>query len=92
MRLLSFVMALGIAALVACGPSGAAPAAPAKPTAATAPSPGAPAATSAPAASAPAAKPELAPLTFEIGLPTNTAFTWPFFVIRDGPIGDQEGL
>jgi len=88
MRLLCLGVVL--AALVGCGPSGAAPAAPAKPAAGAPPA--APAATSAPAASAPAAQPELTPLTLEVAVPTNTAFTWPYFVIRDGPIGAQEHL
>jgi len=100
MRLLTLVIVAVSSLLLACSGSGAPAAAPSggavrEPPAAAGPSA---AATGAPAVGAPTAAPVRAvreppaPLTFEIGLPTNTAFTWPFFVIRDGPIGDQERL
>jgi ABC-type nitrate/sulfonate/bicarbonate transport system substrate-binding protein len=83
---------LMVSVLAACAPSGTAPAAPSKPpTAPTAPAAAAPAASAAPSAPAAApAKPEPQPINLEIGLPATTAFTWPFLVIRDGPIGPQE--
>ena len=75
-----------VSVLAACAPSGTAPAAP----------PQAPPRRRAPrrrsrAAAAPA-KPELEPIQLEVGLPATTAFTWPFLVIRDGPIGAQERM
>src|SRR3982751_3348140 len=46
----------------------------------------------APSPAPPPATPELQPISLEIGLPATTAFTWPFLVIRDGPIGVQERI
>src|SRR5205823_5276070 len=80
-----------VSVLAACAPTGTAPAAaPPAPPAASAPTAAAPAAPGTPAAAP--AKPELEPISLEIGLPATTAFTWPFLVIRDGPIGAQERM
>jgi ABC-type nitrate/sulfonate/bicarbonate transport system substrate-binding protein len=79
-----------VSVLAACAPSGTAPAAPPQAPPAASPPSAVPAAPAAPAAAP--AKPELEPISLEVGLPATTAFTWPFLVIRDGPIGAQERM